>query len=242
MISMLTHTVRSLTSSGQTAAGNLESIASQLKHAWALSDIQELRQRLADCLKSVCEEASRQKNDSHAKIQVLSEGLAASQERLSSHGIEPDLDGVTGFAGRTAAEAAIREAAEATASHYLVVAVLSKLQAVNLRFGYAVGDELLCEFAARVAGGLCCDAKFYRWHGPAIVALLQRSEPLHLLQCEVGRLLEPPIMKSLAGGMQNAFITLSPTWVVIPLVPPASHIIERIDIFVGSQNLQEHKD
>jgi GGDEF domain-containing protein len=72
---------------------------------------------------------------------------------------------------------AFHEAANLQDTHYIVVAVLSKLQAVNQRFGYTVGDEVLCEFAARVAGNLCNDAQFYRWNGPTLVAVLKRDDP-----------------------------------------------------------------
>lgn len=235
MIGMLTYTLRSLGSASETSVKNLDSIASQLKHASALGDMRELRLRLDECLKNVRSEAARQKHDNQEKMHVLSEGLSATQQRLSAHGIEADVDRVTGFAGRNAAEVAIHEATNRQETHYVVVAVLSKLQAVNLRFGYSVGDEVLCEFAARVAGSLCNDAQFYRWNGPTLIAILKRTEPLHVLRAEVGRILEEPIVKSLAGGTQNAFITLSATSLVLALARPAGDLIKRIDAFVTSQ-------
>lgn len=212
-----------------------------MRHASALGDIQELRLRLDEWLKNVCSEAARQKHDNQEKMHVLQEGLSATQQRLSVHGIEADIDRVTGFAGRSAAEVAIHEATNLRDTHYVVAAVLSTLQAVNLRFGYAVGDEVLCEFAARVAGSLCNDAQFYRWNGPTLIAVLRRPEPLHVLRAQVGRILEEPIMKSLAGGTQNAFITLSASSLVLALTRPASDVIKRIDAFVAAQVPHELK-
>jgi len=109
------------------------------------------------------------------------------------------------------------------------------MESINARFGYAVGDEVLCEFAARVAGRLCSRAAFYRWSGPAILGILQRSEPIHVIRTEVGRVIEAPVSKSLVSGSQNAFITTSAVSMVLPVAPPAADIISQIDSFVAAQ-------
>lgn len=242
MIGILKQTLRSLASTSEDSVKNLDAIASQLKRASALGDVHELRLRLEECLKHVRDEAERQKQDNQQKVRVLSQGLSSTQQRLSDNGIETDVDGVTGFAGRSTAEAAIREAVTLADTRYVVVAVLSKLQAVNLRFGYTVGDELLCEFAARVAGTLCRDAQFFRWSGPAVIAILKRNQPAHMVQAELSNLLESPIMKSLSGSTQNAFITLSATGVVLPATSPACDIIKRIDNYVVGQTPNDYKE
>jgi GGDEF domain-containing protein len=240
MVSMLTQTVRTLGSASEISARNLENIAVQLKRASALEDIYQLRVRLAECLKNVHDEAVRQRGESQNTVQTMKRELAASQQRLSYHGIETDIDRVTGFAGRSAAEVAIHEAVESGESRYVAVAVLGKMQSINARFGYAIGDEVLCEFAARVAGGLCCRAAFYRWSGPTVIGILQRSDPVHVIRSEVARVVEAPISKSLVSGSQNAFITTSATSLVVPIAPPAGEIISSIDIFVAAQIPREY--
>lgn len=240
MVSMLTRTITSLGSGSQISAQNLESIAAQLKSASALEDIFQLRLRLGQCLKNVRDEAARQKSEGQNSLQKLKQELSHSQQRLERHGFEIDIDRVTGFAGRGAAEVAIHEAMEVDDSAYVAVVVLGKMQGINARFGYAVGNELLCEFAARVAGALCGHAAFYRWNGPTVIGILQRSGPLHVVSAEVSRVAEAPISKSLVTGGQNAFITTSATSLVIPIEPPASDIVARIDGFVATQIPKEH--
>ena len=240
MVAMLTQTVKALGSASEISGKNLENIATQLKRASALEDIYQLRLRLAECLKNVRDEAVRQRSESQSTLQTMKHELAASQQRLSYHGIETDIDRVTGFAGRSAAEIAIHEAVEAGDSRYVVIAVLGKMQSINARFGYAVGDEVLCEFAARVAGRLCSRAAFYRWSGPSMIGLLQRSEPAHVIRSEVAKVVEAPISKSLVTGAQNAFITTSAASLVLPVAPPAGEIISRIDAFVAAQIPREY--
>ncbi len=240
MISMLTETLKSLGSASEASAKNLETIELQLKRASALEDIHMVRMRLGECLKNVRAEAARQRNETLVSIETLKREVASTQKRMSYHGIEADIDRVTGFAGRSAAEVAIHEAVNASDICYVMIAVLSKMQAINSRFGYAVGDEVLCEFAARTAGRLCSNAAFFRWNGPTLIGILQRSEPLHVVKSEVGRVAEATISKSLVTGQQNAFITTSAVWLVIPVAPPASDIISQIDSFVAAQMPKEH--
>jgi len=240
MVSMLAQTIKSLGSASEISGKNLENIATQLKRTSALEDIYQLRMRLGECLRNVRDESVRQRNESQSTLQIMKHELASSQQRLSHHGIETDIDRVTGFAGRSAAEVAIHEAVEAGDSRYVVVAVLGKMQSINARFGYAVGDEVLCEFAARVAGRLCSRAAFYRWNGPTVIGILQRSEPVQVIQSEVAKVVEAPISKSLVSGSQNAFITTSAASLVLPVAPPAGEIVSRIDTFVAAQIPKEY--
>lgn len=240
MVTMLTQTIKTLGSASDLSGKNLEAIAAQLKRASALEDIYQLRVRLAECLKNVRAEASRQRDESQGNLQTLKQELAGSQQRLSHHGIETEIDRVTGFAGRSAGQVAIHEAVEGGVSGCVAVAVLGKMQSINARFGYGVGDEVLCEFAARVAGRLCSRAAFYRWSGPTIVGILQRTEPLHVIRAEVARVVEVPVSKSLVSGEQNAFITTSAVSLVLPIAPPAAEIVSRIDSFVAAQIPKEY--
>ena len=240
MIAMLAQTVKALGAAGEISSKNLENIAMQLKRASALEDIYQLRLRLSECLKNVRDEAARQRTDNQGTLQVMKHELAASQQRLSNHGILTDVDRVTGFAGRGAAEVALHEAVNAPDPHYVVVAVLGRMESINARFGYAIGDEVLCEFAARVAGRLCSRASFYRWSGPTIIGILQRSEPIHAIRTEASRVVEAPISKSLVSGSQNAFITTSAASLVLPVTAPATEMIAQIDTFVNGQIPKEY--
>ncbi len=238
MVSMLAQTIKALGSASEISAKNLENIAVQLKRTSALEDIYHLRVRLTECLKNVRDEAARQRSESQSTLQVMKHELAASQQRLSHHGIETDIDRVTGFAGRSAAEIAIHEAinaGDAGDPRYIVVAVVGRMESINGRFGYAVGDEVLCEFAARLAGRLCSRAAFYRWSGPTILGILHRSQPLNAVRAEVGKVVDAPISKSLVTSGQNAFITTSAVSMVLPAAPPAAEIITSIDSFVAAQ-------
>ena len=240
MISMLAATIKSLTSASENSAKNLEAIELELKRTSALDDIYQLRLRLAECLNHVRDEAARQKSESCTNLDQLKNELASTQYRLSHHGIASVTDPVTGLASRSAAEVAILEAVNAGDIRYLLVAVLGKMQAINARFGYAIGDEVLCEFAARVAGRLCSNAAFFRWNGPTIVGILKRPQAIHGVRAEVGRVLEAPISKSLLNGLQNAFITTSAAWDLLPIGPPGRELITKVDQFVSAQIPKEY--
>jgi GGDEF domain-containing protein len=242
MIVMLTQAIRSLTSASEASSHNLDSIATDLKQASALEDIYRLRLRLSECLERVCDEAARQKNDSKDRLETLRQRLVESQQRLAHSGFSTDLDRITGFAGRSTAEAAIRSAVDEGGSRYIVLAVLERMPTINSLFGYAVGDELLCEFATALAGRMASRAVFYRWSGPAVVGILQRLVPLHVVRAEVGRVLsELHISKSIDDGEQTAFITTSAAFQVVPAAAPADALIAGFDKFLAAKIQEKDK-
>lgn len=235
MISMLTRTIRSMKSASETSAGSMETITRQVRQASSLNDIRVLRWRLAECLREMEQEAVRQRTTSQAGIGNLSQGLAATKLRLSQHGIKVDVDPVTSFAGRSAAELALRGLSKAADFNFVLVVVLQRLNAINRRFGYSTGNAVLFDFATLVAGALCKQASFFRWSGPAIVATLQRSASFDDIKAEVNKVLRPPFSKLLDGQGQNALITVSAAWELIPAPISGQDAIEQIDTFVAAQ-------
>lgn len=236
MIVMLTQTIRSLGSASDISAQNLESIAADLKQASALQDLYRLRLRLSECLKKVCDEAGRQKQQSQRDLQALTHKLEFSQERWSRGGLPAEVDRVTGLCGRTRAEAAIQEAIQGEEAGYVVVAVLERLQTINALFGYSVGDELLCEFATALTGRMASRGRFYRWNGPAVLGILWRDVPLHAVRSEIGKVLsEIHISKSIATQDHSALASTTAAFMVLPALAPVSELIVTIDNFVATR-------
>jgi len=111
------------------SARNLESIAMQLKDACALDDIQVLRIRLADCLKSLRDEAERQNTEIQSNLGILQRQLEDTKQRASRHRISAQIDRVTGLGDRAAAEIAIQESANTPDTRYVLIGVLARCRA-----------------------------------------------------------------------------------------------------------------
>ncbi len=238
MVSMLTRTLVTVASGSERSMRNLEAIESQLRTAGTVEDIKVLRVRLAECLTVVREEAARQRNENQVTIDVLQQELAARQ-RLSGKPANEGRDSVTGLALRAAAECAIYDAAKAPEPRYAVVGVVTKMQIINARFGYAIGNEILSEFANHVVARLSPQGVFYRWTGPSVVGILHRPEPLHVVRGMVSEVMQAPRSKSVTDGEKSALITSPAVWALHPLTTSPSEIIARIDKFVAEQIPQE---
>lgn len=232
MVSMLTATLLTVSSTSERSTKNLGDLEIQLSHAAALEDIKVVRIRLESCLSSVREEAARQRSEAKVAISSLQEELAEAQRNCASGGLA-SRDPVTGLLSRPAAEQAIRQAVTDGLAAYVIVGLVEKMQSINARFGYVVGDEILGEFANRVARQCGAGSTFYRWNGPAIVGLLKRSDPLHVVRTEVCKVMEQPLEKAVLRGDQNAFITTAVAWTIVPLTPPSGSIISAIGQFIS---------
>jgi GGDEF domain-containing protein len=241
MIVMLTQSIRFLGSASDESTRNLEEIAGQLKQASTLEDVSLLRVRLGQCLGKLKEEAARQNHSCNQKLQALSEKLAESQRRLVEDGVMADIDPITGFAGRRSAEAAIQEAIASNSSYYVAVAVLEGMRSINCIFGYKMGDDILCEFAARLAAHFPAPDAMFRWNGPTIVSLLRRPEPIQVIRIDVGRAIaDAPTSRIIANRSRNAFVNSTVASLIIPVAAPADKLFAQIDEFVATR-VQEKK-
>ena len=82
-----------------------------------------------------------------------------------------------------------------------MIAVCSRVQAVNARFGYTVGDRMLGAFAEHFKKGLSARDQLFRWQGPVLVVLLERAERIERVRTEIRqfadvRLTRPPRLGS----------------------------------------------
>lgn len=234
MVSMLTGTLLTVSSASDRSAKGLEEIEGQLSRAAALEDIKVVRIRLEACLSSVREEAVRQRSETKVALAALQEELAEAQRNVGG-GATTSRDTITGLLNRPAAEQAIRKALSDGDPAYILVGVVEKMQSINARFGYVVGDEILAEFANRITNQCGAKSSFFRWSGPAIVGVLHREEPLHLVKADIANFMEAPLEKAVLRNGQNAFITTAAAWTIVPVTPPAGAIISGVNQFIASQ-------
>src|SRR5579871_1299947 len=106
VISMLAQTVITIGGGSERSAEALHDIRRELEQTAAIGDIQKLKLRLAECLKKVCDESTRQKTES---AEILRELQSSAQNVQTCAAAEPDADPVTGLPKATAAKTAFLE-------------------------------------------------------------------------------------------------------------------------------------
>jgi GGDEF domain-containing protein len=235
MLSMLTQTIITIGSSSEHSVSRLQSIEKSIESTQAVEDIQILKLRLSECLEAVRDESVRQKQDGQVALQSLKQELESSQELMGSFKIRPDLDAATGLAGKGEADRAIRAALESPQGKFLVIAVCNRVQAVNARFGYAVGDRILGAFAEQFKKGLSARDKIYRWQGPTLVALLERAERIERVRAEVRQFADVRLDKTTEVGQRTVLIPISAIWTIFPVAPPLDAFLRQVEAFTAAQ-------
>jgi len=189
MVSMLTQTVITIGASGESSVNKLKDIEKSIEGVRMLEDMQLLKLRLGECLVAVREEALRQKTAGQITLESLRRELDSARS-VGSLAPAADLDTATGLPSKKEALKAIQTAVASPQNKFLAIAVVARVQAVNARFGYAIGDRVLAAFADHFCGGLAASDEVFRWHGPALIALLERQESLESVRREIRRFAE----------------------------------------------------
>jgi GGDEF domain-containing protein len=235
MVAMLTQTIITIGASSDHSVSRLQNIEKSIESTEAVEDIQILKLRLSECLEAVREEAMRQQNDGRAALENLNKELESSQELAGVFKAQPELDRTTGLPGKSEADRAIRKAIESPQGRFLLVAVCSRVQAVNARFGYAVGDKILAAFAEHFKKGLAASDRLFRWQGPAVVALLERAERIERVRTEIRQFADIRFEKTIEVGQRTVLIPISAIWAIYPLAPPVDAFLKQLEVFTAAQ-------
>jgi GGDEF domain-containing protein len=235
MLSMLTKTVISIGSSSECSVDRLQDIEKAMEHTSRLEDFQALKTRLGECLTLVRQESFRQKQDGQTAMQALQQELEGSRERLGSTPFAIDVDAATGLPGKTDAIRAINTATDSPTGKFVVIAVVNRVQAVNARFGYAVGDKVLAAFAQHFLKGLAAKDKVFRWQGPSLLALLERAERIEQVRTEIRGFTEVKLDTTLQVGQRTVLIPIAASWAIFPMEASAESLLKKVETFTAAQ-------
>ena len=234
MLKMLTLTLGAVSEASNANISRLGEIDKRVTSASELDDVRMIKTRLSDCLSDIRNEVERQRKDSRATIEQLSQGLDEARQRSVDAIDKPAHDAATGFPLRPAAEVALASASQAGTSAYAAVIVLDRLQAVNLKFGRTVGDEVLGEFARMVGKKLSRGDQLFRWTGPVLVAIVSRPSTIDSVRSEIAHILGAKVEHTVKTGSRSILIPIAARWAVFPMVAAPRLIYQRIDTFAAA--------
>jgi len=146
-----------------------------------------------------------------------------------------DLDAATGLLSKKEAMKAIQAAVESPRNKFLAIAVVSRVQAVNARFGYSIGDRVLATFAEHFRGNLGAHDQLFRWEGAAVIAVLEREERLEKVRMEIRRFIEVKLEKTIEVGNRTVLLPISASWSIFPVAPPMDELLKKMEAFVAAQ-------
>ena len=235
MVSMLTQTVITIGSSGEASISKLQDIEKAIERTSMLEDMQLLKLRLSECLEAVRAEALRQKTEGQSALDSLKKEVETSRARVGSVAASLDLDAATGLPSKKEAMKAIQDAVASPHNKFLAIAVVGRVQAVNARFGYAVGDSVLATFSEHFRKNLGAQDQVFRWHGPAVVALLEREDSLEKVRTEIRRFAEVKLEKTASVGNRTVLLPISASWSIFNVAPPMEELLKKMEAFTAAQ-------
>jgi GGDEF domain-containing protein len=236
IVSMLTDTIATLSQGTDRSVKGLREIEKQIERASLIEDVRAVREKLSHCLEALQEEIRGQQMLTATTTKELEQTVADSQARLASGPQGLALDQVTGLPGRSAAQAAIVEAIQQGKDRFAVIFVASRLQGINTRFGYAVGDRVLRKMCAHFRAGLSPHDKLFRWRGPGLLAILTRSQSVEGVRREIARLASVQNEDLVEMNGRSVSLSMSANWTVYPVGPSARALIVSIDQFIAAQS------
>lgn len=235
MISMLTQTVITIGAHQNASVSKLEEIEKSIEAASRVDDIKVLKNRLGECLKAVREETQRQKVDGQKALECLRKELKGTGEQPAPSESQPDVDTATQLPGEGRASVAIRTAVDSPDGKFLLVAVVNRVQAVNARFGYTVGDRILAATADHFRKNLTSRDQLFRWHGPCLLAVLDRPERIDQVRSAIRRFADDRLESTVELGQRSVLIPVSASWSVLPVTSPLDALLKRLEAFTATQ-------
>ena len=217
----------------------LTRIGEELDCGAGFKDLQSLKLRLSQCLSGLGTEIEREKTASNAVIEKLQIEI----ERVHASGGESlhrIVDLPTGLLCQEDCIAAIEKAIDKGTRHYAVTMVVNRVQPVNARFGRDAGDWMLSRFKNHVETLLLTPGdRLFRWTGPAMVAILERPQPVDHVRALVRRALETLIDETYEVAGRSILIPISAAWSVFMITPARDASEKQIQAFIAGQHCRD---
>jgi diguanylate cyclase (GGDEF)-like protein len=232
MVKMLTATIGAISATGDENVRRLYDIEQQVTLATQIEDIRLIKLKLFDCLDEIRQEAERQQTQTRHDVDQLNRGIQSSGAARS----EPsDTDPVTGLPPRPAAESVLDEACLSEVPAFAAVMVIDRLPTFNVRFGHAVGDQVLRLFTRFLKGQLSAEDRLFRWSGPTLVALLNRPGTIEQVCSEIGRIMKRTLEQKVRTETCTISLPIAARWAVFPMMASPRLLSHKIDSFATSR-------
>jgi len=238
LVRMTAETIADMSGENTWPADRLREIGQQLDSDNALEEISHFKQEIGECFRAFRQEVGRQKKELEDLIIALRRDIERGPQPAEAPA-PADIDPATHLPQRHACVEGLRASIEAGKRRFVVVFVVSRLRAINLRFGRDGGDRILCRFGDFIQQLLPRD-RLYRWNGPTLVAVLDRSETLDQIRNEAQRILEPKLEETLEVDGRIVMTRISAAWSAFQLLTTAESAERQIDTFAASQHTEEY--
>ena len=151
IVSLFTRSMLQVSKGSAASADKLHNLERQMEKSSQTEDLRAIKVQMEQSLGVICEEAATQERRSEQISDQLHEAMSRPESAAALTEAVGDLDLVTGLPNFREAEKAIRSAIGAGTSTYAVLLCVDRVEVINSRFGFSVGDRILMLFGQHLA-------------------------------------------------------------------------------------------
>ncbi len=171
IIHLLTETAARLDHENRQFYLELRQSVQNFQNISQIEDISYLRKKLSEQVAHLENALGRQEGSAGSLVVRLQAELDAARKELEALSQGSVTDALTQLPTRRVAEKLIRELVERGDAFCVAMAVVERLDLINVRYGNVVGDAALRRFASTLKGHLPSRTFLCRWGGPAFVLI-----------------------------------------------------------------------
>jgi diguanylate cyclase (GGDEF)-like protein len=157
---------------GQSNSSKLTEFTRNLEAISQMSDLPEIRKRLAREIVELRQVAVQVHKGSEEAVDKLREELRTFRTRLDESEQLANTDPLTKVANRRAGEHRIQGLIESKRQFSLLLFDMDRFKSINDRWGHQSGDNVLIEFAQRLSASVRGQDTICRWGGDEFLAIL----------------------------------------------------------------------
>jgi len=237
ILSLFTRSMLQVSKGSAASADKLHQIERQIEKSSQTEDLRALKVQLEQSLGIICEEAAEQERRSTQIRDQIHDAMSRPESAAALTEAVGDLDLVTGLPNFRAAEKAIRVAISAGSSTYAVLLCVDRVEAINSRFGFAVGDRILMLFGQHLAQRLSQTDQLFRWRGPGFLALVDRNGPEISVRAEIARMVSARLEQQIELGGRSVLLPIAASWMLTSVANSTmENISKKLETFSAGQS------
>ena len=214
IVSMFTRSMLQVSKGSAASAHKLHQIERQIEKSSQCEDLRAIKVQLERSLVTICEEAAAQERRSAEIGDQIQDAINRSESEGALSEAVADFDLVTGLPSFRDAERAIGAAIAAGGNTYAILLSVDRLEVINSRFGFEVGDRILMLFGQHLAQRFSKSDSLFRWRGPAFLALLDRPGPEISVRAEIARMVAARLEEEIEMGGRSVLLPIASSWMI----------------------------
>jgi GGDEF domain-containing protein len=232
IVSLFTRSMLHISKGSASSATNLRQIERQIEKAAQIEDLRALKIQLELSLKGICDEATQQEVRGTTIANHIQDTMSRPESAAVLAAAVADIDLVTGLPSFKMIPPAVAEAIAAGRNSYAVLLCVDRIEIINSRFGSASGDRVLVTLGERLAQRFSGADTLFRWIGPGILAVIERTDSEMAVRDEIARVVSARLEQEIELGGRSVLLPISTSWMLVALKGAnVEAVFKKLDVF-----------